>query len=225
MKELLLETFTVLEELDVVDQQDVDVAIAALERRVGVGANGVDELVEERLGGDVAHSVVLVVVVDVVADGVQQVGLAESGRAIDEQRVVRARRRLGDAQGGGEGELVRGSLDERLERVPRIEAGLVEQRRAVRPRVESSIKARRRRPREQVVGEVGRRRWCHDDVQSAPRCDDLIEGARHQRQIPGEDAVAHVVARHADLEVLSVGRQRDHVLERRVPDDLRELVS
>ena len=31
---------------------------------------------------------VLVVAVHVVADGVQQVGLAETGRAVDEQRVV-----------------------------------------------------------------------------------------------------------------------------------------
>ena len=89
VEELLLEPLAVLQELDVVDQQDVDVAVAPLEGVAGVGADGVDELVEERLGGDVAHLVVLVVVVDVVADGVQQVGLAEAGRAVDEQRVVR----------------------------------------------------------------------------------------------------------------------------------------
>ena len=131
VEELLLQALAVLEELDVVDEQDVDLAVAALEGVAGVGPDGVDELVEERLGGDVAHLVVLVVVVHVVADGVQQVGLAEPGRAVDEQRVVRAGGRLGDAQRGGEGELVRGALDERLERVARVQPGLVERRAAV----------------------------------------------------------------------------------------------
>ena len=78
VEELLLEAFSLLEELDVVDQQDVDVAVATLEGGVGLVADGVDELVEEVLGRHVAHVVVLVVVVDVVPDGVQQVGLAES---------------------------------------------------------------------------------------------------------------------------------------------------
>ena len=144
VEELLLEALAVLQELDVVDQQDVDVAVAALEGVAGVGPDGVDELVEERLGRDVAHLVVLVVVVDVVPDGVQQVGLAEAGVAVDEQRVVRPRRRLGDAQGGGEGELVGGALDERLERVAGVQAGFVEQRRAVGSGAEAACRARRR---------------------------------------------------------------------------------
>ena len=61
VEELLLESFLAFHELDVVDQQHVDVAVAALEVGDGVGADGVDVLVEERLGGDVADDVVLVV--------------------------------------------------------------------------------------------------------------------------------------------------------------------
>ena len=89
VEELLLQTFLALHELDVVDQQHVDVAVAALEVGDGVGTDAVDVLVEERLGADVANDVVLVVAVHVVPDGMQQVGLAETGRAVDEQRVVR----------------------------------------------------------------------------------------------------------------------------------------
>ena len=88
VEELLLQALFALHELDVVDQQHVDVAIAALEVGDGVGTNAVDVLVEERLGADVAHDVVLVVTVHVVTDGVQQVRLAETGGAVDEQRVV-----------------------------------------------------------------------------------------------------------------------------------------
>ena len=97
MKELVLQAFSLLEELNVVDQQDVDFAVSALKRRVRLVADGIDELVEERLAGDVADVVVLIVVVDVVPDGVEQVGLAEADRSVDEQRVVRPARSLGDA--------------------------------------------------------------------------------------------------------------------------------
>ena len=67
VEELLLEPLLVLHELDVVDQQHVDLAVAPLERGRGVGADGVDELVQERLGGDVAHLVGRVVLAHVVA--------------------------------------------------------------------------------------------------------------------------------------------------------------
>ena len=55
VEELLLEALLVLHELDVVDEQHVALAVAALEGGGGVGADGVDELVHERLGGHVAH--------------------------------------------------------------------------------------------------------------------------------------------------------------------------
>ena len=78
MEELLLQAFFALEELHVVDQQHVDIAVAATQPGHRVRADGIDVLVHERLGRDVTHLVVLVVVMHVVADGVQQVGLAET---------------------------------------------------------------------------------------------------------------------------------------------------
>ena len=74
----------------------------------------------------------LVVRVDVVTDGVEQVGLAEAGRSVDEQRVVAAARCFGDSQGGREGELVGRTLDERLERVAGVQPRFVEQERLLR---------------------------------------------------------------------------------------------
>jgi hypothetical protein len=45
---------SLVEELDVVDEEDVDVAVAALERDLAPVGDRVDELVGELLGGDVA---------------------------------------------------------------------------------------------------------------------------------------------------------------------------
>ena len=104
MEELLLETFLALDELDVVDEQHVALAVAPLERDRGVGADGVDELVHERLGRDVAHVAVREVLPHVVPDGVQQVGLAEARLAVDEQRVVGPARVFGHGAGRGVGE-------------------------------------------------------------------------------------------------------------------------
>ena len=122
VEELLLQTLLALHELDVVDEQDVDLPVAALELRGGVGPDGVDVLVEEGLGRDVADLVVAVVLVDVVADGVEEVGLAQPGGAVDEERVVRPRRRLRHPLRGRQGELVGLALDEGLEGVAGVEA-------------------------------------------------------------------------------------------------------
>ena len=56
-----------------------------------------------------------------MADRMQQVRLAESRLAPDEQRVVRAGRSLGDRERGGAGEAVRVALDERREGVAAVE--------------------------------------------------------------------------------------------------------
>ena len=60
----------------------------------------------------------------VVADGVQQVGLAQSGVAVDEQRVVRLGRRLGDRDRGRMGEPVARADDEGVEGVLRVQPGV-----------------------------------------------------------------------------------------------------
>ena len=122
VEELLLELLGALEELDVVDQQDVEVAVAPLEGRHRLGPDGVDELVHERLGGDVADPLVAEHGLDVVPDGVEEVGLAEAGGAVDEQRVVGPGRRLGDREGGGVREAVGGADHELVEGVSGIEA-------------------------------------------------------------------------------------------------------
>jgi hypothetical protein len=124
VEELFLGLGLALEELDVVDEQDVDVAVAPLEAVLAVVADRVDELVGELLAGDVAHLRVGVEAADVVADRVQQVGLPQPGLAVDEQRVVGLAGRLGDGNGGGVREAVGRTDDEGLEGVLRVEPGL-----------------------------------------------------------------------------------------------------
>ena len=122
VEELLLDAFLALDELDVVDEQHVDVAVAALEGDLAVIAQRVDEVVGEFLGGDVLDAHTGKQSLGVVTGRVQQVGLAEAGLAPDEERVVGAGGRLGDRQGGGMGEPVGGADDEGVEGVAPVEA-------------------------------------------------------------------------------------------------------
>ena len=82
-------------------------AIALAEIDHAVVADRVDHLVHEPLGRDVGQLQVAIVLQHVVPDRVHQVRLAETHAAVDEQRVVRARRRLGDRAARGVRELIR----------------------------------------------------------------------------------------------------------------------
>ena len=86
-------------------------------------ADGVDHLVHESLGRDVGQLQIAIVLQHVLPDRVHQVGLAETDAAVDEQRVVGARRRFGDGAAGGVRELIRRSDDEGVEGVAGIEPG------------------------------------------------------------------------------------------------------
>ncbi len=57
----------------------------------------------------------------VVPDGAEQVRLPESRRAIDEERVVRGARRIGNGARGRRREAIRGADDEVVEAEPAVE--------------------------------------------------------------------------------------------------------
>ena len=96
-----------------------------------------DELVRELLGRDVRRPVAAIG--ESVPDGVQQVRLAEAGRAVEEERVVEVAGIPRDALGGGDRETVPRSRDELLEGVALAQA---------------------RRGRERLHARLGRRRRC-----------------------------------------------------------------
>ncbi|KAG1648407.1 Ribonuclease P protein component [Nymphon striatum] len=57
MEELFLERVLAFEELNVIDQQDIVLAVAPLEVAGRVGANGIDELAQQRFGRDVTDPI------------------------------------------------------------------------------------------------------------------------------------------------------------------------
>ena len=88
MEELLHRRLFTRQELDIVNQQNVNIAVNLLERRTLIITNRVNEIVRELLRIYVAHAQIRVQVLGVVTDRVQQVGLAQTRTAVDEQRVV-----------------------------------------------------------------------------------------------------------------------------------------
>ena len=107
MEELLLRPLLTRDELDVVDQQEIDVAIARAELGRAVVANRIDELVREPLGRQVRDGHRGEQAAGLMADGVQQMRLAQAYPSVDEERVVGLRRQLGDGLGGRLSELIR----------------------------------------------------------------------------------------------------------------------
>ena len=129
VEELLRRALLALEELDVVEQQHVGRAIALLERRDLVVLEGGEKLARERLGVRVAHRQAAHAERDVVADRLEEVGLADPRRTADEQRVVDLARQLGDRQRRRVREAVGGPDHECLERVAGLEVEMTGGRR------------------------------------------------------------------------------------------------
>ena len=126
MEKLFLRRFLAADELHIVDHQQIDRAELVLEIHRRAEAQRPDELVHELFGRQVDHLAGRSLGADVPGDRMHQMGLAEADPAIKEQRVERhaVDRRdagLGDAAGGGVGQLVGLADDKILEGEARIE--------------------------------------------------------------------------------------------------------
>src|SRR6187455_1391358 len=88
VEELLLRTLLAGEELHVVDQEHVRLAVALAELHQRRVLNSVDEVVRELLAGDIEHPRALLLTCDVVADRLHEVGLAEADTAVNEEGIV-----------------------------------------------------------------------------------------------------------------------------------------
>ena len=86
MEKLLLCGVLAGDELNIINQQYVHLAVFFAECWRGFVADGVDQIVGELLGRDVENHFSLLN--HLVADRVEDVGLAQSNAAIDKQRVV-----------------------------------------------------------------------------------------------------------------------------------------
>ena len=68
---------TGLHELDIVDEQDIVLPVSLMERELCAGLNRADKVIQERLRRDVEDLATGVVLLHVIADRVQEVGLTE----------------------------------------------------------------------------------------------------------------------------------------------------
>jgi hypothetical protein len=125
VEELFLRALLPGEELDVVDQEHVGGAVAALELERGGVLDRVDHLVHELLGGHEEDPGPAPLLADVVPDRVHQVGLPESHTSVNEERVVPLARALGHRLANRVGELIAAPHDEGLERVVLAEIALI----------------------------------------------------------------------------------------------------
>ncbi len=122
VEELFLRALLVSQQLDVVDQQNVGCAIALVELLHAIRADAGDHLVHEALAGSVDDPHGAELVHQLAADGVHQMGLSHPHAAVEEQRVIAARRVGGHGPRGGCGELVAGAHHKRIERKFGIQA-------------------------------------------------------------------------------------------------------
>ena len=128
VEEFLLDALLAGEELDVVDQEDIRLAVSSAEAHELAVLDRVDEFVGEFLGREIRHARSLFVAPHVLADGVEQVRFAQTDPTIKEKRVVGFAGRLRDREGRGVGEGVVVAHDKSVESVLGIEGMLARSR-------------------------------------------------------------------------------------------------
>ena len=218
VEEFGLRPFLSGEKLDVVDQQHVDRSVALAKIEHAVVADRVDHFVHETLGRDVRELQISIVFEDVLTDGMHQMRLAEAHAAVDEQRVVRSRRRFGHGAAGGMRELIRGSDDERVERVAGIEAC---GRRSVRDAFRGLFERRRFLGAERNRRRVGV--WIADEAKRQIRAQHLGHRFGDDLRVVLRQPVLEERVRHANghrIAVFGDERGRPEPGVERVPADL-----
>ena len=115
VEELFLSLFLAGDELDVIDQQCVGRAIARPEVVHGPALDGGDQLIGKGLGADIEDQ--QVAVDEMVAEGLQQMGLAEARCTVEEERIVAITRSIGGAAARCGRQLIAFADDEAVEGV------------------------------------------------------------------------------------------------------------
>src|SRR5258706_11981573 len=106
MKELFLDTFLAGQELDIVDQEHVGLAVFFAKTDQLVVLNAVDIFVSEFLRREIGDAGAFSIATHVLANGMQQMGLTETDATVKKQRIVGLSGSLGDGEGCGVGKVV-----------------------------------------------------------------------------------------------------------------------
>ena len=117
MEKLVLSGLLAGDELDIVHEEKVDVAVLYAKLLRSAVLDGFDHLIGELVALDVGYLLGGVLLVDSLSDGEEKVGLAETGISVDEKGIVDLAGILADGDGGGMGEVVRVADDEAVEGV------------------------------------------------------------------------------------------------------------
>ena len=124
MEKLLLDSFLAGQELDIVNQEDVHGSIRGFEMLHAALGQGGDEIIHEFFRSGVNDFGFRVPFEHLRADGLHQMGLAQTHAAVDEQRVVHRTRFFADRDRSRVGQLIVGADNESVKGVFRIQ-GLV----------------------------------------------------------------------------------------------------
>ena len=122
VEELLLDTLFAGEELDVIDQENVHLAIPLPETPDLVVLDRLDVFVGELLRRDVEDFGSFPMRGDVLANRLKQMGFPQADAAVEEEGIVGTPRCLGHGQRSGMGLVVAVTHHEGLERILRVEA-------------------------------------------------------------------------------------------------------
>ena len=88
MEELFLRGFLAGDELNIVDEECVGLAVLFAETHGGTGADGLDQLVCKLVALDINDILIREILFELVTDGVEQVRFAEAGVAVDKEGIV-----------------------------------------------------------------------------------------------------------------------------------------
>ena len=125
VEEFFLRRFLARDELDIVDHQQIGGAELLLELDRVIGAKRGDELDHELFGRHVDDLGARAARAELVADRVQEVGLAAAGAAVDKERVEHDVVGAGERPGRVERNLIGLADDEAVEPIARLEARCV----------------------------------------------------------------------------------------------------
>ncbi len=120
MEKLLLRALLAGDELDVVDEQDLSVAVFISKVLCCVCANRLHQIIGEGFGGDIEHA--QSPSIGGLADSVEKVGFAQPYTAIDKERIISASRRLRHSLGSGLSQAITRTDDKIVKRVDYIQA-------------------------------------------------------------------------------------------------------